>query len=109
MDFQGTSLNITTILLVALAAAAIFMLVRKRYESNLPLFFYFVALLFTNMTDRTVSPALMYVGLIFALLLRFEFMSPGFSKLIAFFATSSLTVIVWVFLAEIFGDGSAPF
>jgi hypothetical protein len=28
---------------------------------------------------------------------------------IAFFATSSLCVIVYVFLSEVFGDGSAPF
>ncbi len=109
MDFQGTPLNMTTILIVAVASAAILMLLRKRYDSNLPLFFYFVALVFTNMTDRTVNPVLMYIGLIFALLLRFEFLSPGFSKLIAILTTTSLGVIVWVFLAEVFGDGSAPF
>jgi hypothetical protein len=106
---DGTPLNMTTLLLVALAGAAILMLLRKRYDSNLPLFFYFVALVFTNMTDRGVNPLLMYVGLIFALLLRFEFLNTGFSKLIAFFATGSLGVIVWVFLAEVFGDGNPPF
>jgi len=109
MDFQGTPLNMTTLLIVALAMVGMFMMIRKRYESNLPLFFYFIALLFTNMTDRSVNPVLMYVGLILALLLRFEFMNTGFAKVVAFFATSSMALIVYVFLAEVFGDGSPPF
>ena len=109
MDFQGTPLNMTTLLLVALALFGMFMLVRKRYDSNLPLFFYFVTLVFTNMTDRTVNPILLYTGMALALLLRFEFMNRGFSKLIAFFATASMGLIVFVFLTEIFGDGSSPF
>lgn len=109
MDFQGTPLNLTTLLLAALALVGLITLLRKRYESNLPLFFYFVALVFTNLTDRGISPALMYVGLVFALLLRFEFMNTGFAKLCAFFATGSLALIIYVFVAEAFGDGTPPF
>ncbi len=45
----------------------------------------------------------------FALLLRFEFMNQGFAKVIAFFATSTMGLIVYVFLAQVFGDGQAPF
>ena len=106
---DGTPLNMTTLILVALAMVGIFMVLRKRYDSNLPLLFYFVVLVFTNMTDRVVNPLLLYIGLIFALLLRFEFMSSGFSKVVAFVATSSMGLIVFVFLAEVFGDGNPPF
>ena len=109
MDFQGTPLNMTTLLVVSLAVVSLLMMMRKRYDSNLPLLFYFVAVLFTNLSDREVNPYLLYVGLIFALLLRFEFMSTGFARLIAFFACGSMGLIIWVFLAEVFGDGSAPF
>jgi hypothetical protein len=84
-------------------------LMRKKYDSNLPLLFYFVAVIFTNMSDRSVNPYLMVVGLGLALLLRFEFMNPGFTKLIAGLATASMGVIVYVFLVEIFGNGQAPF
>ncbi len=35
MDFQGTPLNMTTLLVVALAVVAIVFLLRKRYDSNL--------------------------------------------------------------------------
>lgn len=109
MEFQGTPMNMTELLVTALAIVAVFMLVRKKYDSNLPLLFYSVAVAFTNFSDREISPALLYGGLAFALLLRFEFMNQGFAKIIAFFATGSMCLIIYVFLVQIFGDGSAPF
>jgi hypothetical protein len=109
VDFDANSVNITTLLVASLAVVAMFLLMRKKYDSNLPLLFYVIALIFTNMTDRTVNPYLMVVGLAFALLLRFEFMNPGFTKLVAGLATISMGVIVYVFLVEVFGSGQAPF
>lgn len=106
---DGTPLNLTTLIVVALALVGIIMLIRKRYDSNLPLFFYFVVLVFTNSTDRELNPLLLYIGLIFALLLRFEFMNNSFSKVVAFIATGSMSLIVFIFLSEVFGDGSPPF
>ena len=103
------SIDLTTLLVVALAVVAVVMMVRKRYDSNLPLIFYFVALVFTNLSDRTVNPYMLYAGLIFALLLRFEFMGGGFSKFIAFLATSSMCLIIWGFLADVFGERLIPF
>ena len=73
------------------------------------MFFYFIALIFTNMSDKEVNPYLMFIGLAFALLLRFEFMNPGFSKMVAYLATGSMGLIVYVFLVEVFGSGQAPF
>ena len=109
MDFDANSANITELLVASLALVAMVFLMRKKYDSNLPLLFYFVAVIFTNMSDRSVNPYLMVVGLGLALLLRFEFMNPGFTKLIAGLATASMGVIVYVFLVEIFGNGQAPF
>lgn len=109
MEFDANSQNITALLVVSLAVVAMVLLMRKKYDSNLPLFFYFIALIFTNMSDMTVNPYLMVVGLAFALLLRFEFMNPVFTKLVAGLATASMGVIVYVFLVEVFGNGQAPF
>lgn len=109
MELNATPENITALLVVLLAVVAMVFLVRKKYDSNLPLLFYFVALVFTNMSDKEVNPYLMFIGLGFALLLRFEFMNTGFSKVVAFLATSSLGLIVYVFLVEVFGSGQAPF
>ncbi len=99
----------TELLVAVMAIVSVITMLRKRYDSNLPLLFYFIAVVFTNLTDREVNPFLLYAGLAFALLLRFEFLSSGFSKLIAIFATGSMCLIIYVFLAEILGDGSAPF
>jgi len=41
--------------------------------------------------------------------LRFEFMNPVFTKLVAGLTTAAMGVIVWVFLVEVFGNGQAPF
>jgi hypothetical protein len=109
MDFQSTPLNMTTLLVVALAIASVIFMLRKKYDSNLPLLFYFVAVCFTNLSDREVNPILLYSGMAFALLLRFEFMNTGFSKIVAWFATGSMCLIIYVFLVQVFGDGSAPF
>jgi mannose/fructose/N-acetylgalactosamine-specific phosphotransferase system component IID len=109
VDLDANSDNITTLLVAALAVVAMVFLLRKKYDSNLPLMFYFIALIFTNMSDRSVNPYLMVVGLAFALLLRFEFMNPVFTKLVAGLATAAMGIIVYVFLVEVFGNGQAPF
>lgn len=109
MDFEANSANITELLVALLAVVAMVLLMRKKYDSNLPLLFYAVAIVFTNFSDRSVNPYLLVVGLALALLLRFEFMNPGFTKVVAGLATVSMGVIVYVFLAEVFGSGQAPF
>jgi len=104
-----TSLDITTLLVVALAAISVVFMLRKRYDSNLPLLFYFVALVFSNATDREVNPYLLYAGLVFALLLRFEFLGQGVARLVMILSTGSMCLIIWVYLAQVFGVELAPF
>ncbi len=109
MDLNATSENITALLVVSLAVLSMIFLMKKKYDSNLPLLFYFIAVVFTSMSDKSVNPYLMFIGLAFAMLLRFEFMNQGFAKIIAFFATASMGLIVYEFLDEVFGTGQAPF
>jgi hypothetical protein len=109
VDFDANSVNISELLVALLAVVAMVFLIRKKFDSNLPLLFYFVAIIFTNFSDRSVNPYLLVVGLALALVLRFEFMNPGFTKVVAGLATISLGVIVYVFLSEVFGGGQAPF
>ncbi len=102
MEFNATSLNITELLVVALAIVAVIFLFRKRYDSNLPLLFYFFLILFSNLSDRPVHPFLLYGGLAMALVLRFEFMGAGFAKFIAFLTTGALCVIIYSMMMEVF-------
>ena len=106
---QGTPTDIITLLIVALALMSVFFMVRKKYDSNLPLLFYFVAVVFSNSTDQSVNPYLLYTGLGFALLLRFEFMNQNFAKVVSFFAVGSTILIIWSFLSDVFGGGLTLF
>jgi len=101
MSFRATPTNVTELLVMCIAVVAVFMLLRKRYDSNLPLLFYFLAVLFTNSVDRQINPAIMYGGLAFCLLLRFEFMGSGISKLVAFLANAGLVLMIWVMMTHI--------
>jgi hypothetical protein len=101
MSFNATPTNMTELLTVCLALAAIVMLLRKRYDTNLPLLFYFVALVFGNLFDRQVNPYIMYGGLAFALLLRFEFVGGVVMKVINFFAMIGLFSMVWAMMSDV--------
>jgi hypothetical protein len=97
------STGMLELLVVVLAVIALIMVIRKRYHSNLPLLFYLAAVVFTNATDRLVNPYLMYTGLCFALLLRFEFMGSGFSKFIAFMTCGALGLVAWNMITDVIG------
>jgi hypothetical protein len=101
MEFNPTSVNVTEVLVICLAVVAAMLVMRKRYDSNLPLLFYLVLVLFNNMSERGINPYLLYTGLILALLLRFEFMGGPFAKLVAFLTAASLGVIIWMMMAEV--------
>jgi hypothetical protein len=99
--FNATPTNMTALLVIALALAAIVVLLRKRYDSNLPLLFYFIAVVFTRLFDRPVSPFILYGGLAFALLLRFEFMGGIVMKIVNFGAVAGLFTMVWAMMSDV--------
>jgi len=101
MYFNATPTNFTELLVVCVAVVAMFMLLRKRYDSNLPLLFYFMAVVFTNAVDRQVNPAIIYGGLAFCLILRFEFMGSGISKLVAFLANAGLVMMIYLMMSDV--------
>ena len=98
-----SSLNVRRlgILVVCLAVVAVIILLKKRYDSNIPLLFYSLAVLVTNGFDRQVHPAILYGGLAFCLLLRFEFMGKGISKTVAFLANVGLVAMIWAMMSDV--------
>ena len=109
MYFDATPMNMTIMLVVALAIIAIFLLSRGRYDSNLPLLYYSAALALTLMSDRGLPLMLLYSGIAFALVLRFEFMGKGFTKFVGVVNSLAIGLTVLVFLNDVFGDGRALF
>jgi hypothetical protein len=101
MYFNASPTNITELLVVSLAVVSILMLLKKRYDSNIPLLFYSLAVMFTNGVDRQVHPAILYGGLAFCLLLRFEFMGQKISKAIAFLASAGLVLMILSMMSDV--------
>ena len=101
MEFDPTATNVSELLVVVLAALALGMFFRKRYQSNVPLLFYCSAMVFNNLTERGAHPYLMYSGLLLALLLRFEFLGEGVAKLIGFLAIGTLGGVMVSMLSEV--------
>ncbi len=56
MYFDATPMNMTILLVVALAIIAIVLLSRGRYDSNLPLLYYSAALAVSVLSDRGSPP-----------------------------------------------------
>jgi hypothetical protein len=106
MDFQSTPLNMTTILVVTLAIVTLVLLIKGRWDSNLPLLFYSAAFLLSNTTDHTLNVYVLYSGIVLALVLRFEFMGKGFTKFIGFLTISAISLAAVQFLDQVFGDGT---
>ena len=98
-------MNMTILLVVSLAIIAIVILIRGRYDSNLPLLYYSAAFAVNVASDHGLSPYLLYSGIAFALILRFEFMGKGFTKFIGFMTSVGMGLTVVMFLVQVFGDG----
>jgi hypothetical protein len=104
MYFDATPLNMTMLLIVALGVWALSSLYRGKYTSNLPLLFYACAFVMAS-TDG-MNFYIMYIGLGLALVLRFEFMSKGFTKFVAFLSGTAIGLAALSFLDQIFGNGT---
>jgi hypothetical protein len=101
MYFNATPTNMTELLVVSLAVVGVIMLLRKRYDSNIPLLFYSLAVMFANGADRPIHPAILSGGVAFCLLLRFEYMGSGFSKFVAILANAGLVLMIWVMMSDV--------
>ena len=91
----GASFNVTTALLVAGALLVVYMRLRDWFDTNVPLFFYSIMIVYTNALDGLLSPWVFYSGLALALLLRFEFMNLACTRAIKTIELLVLSIIVW--------------
>lgn len=78
MHFHATTFNITTALFVVFGCLVIYTRLKGWLDSNIPILFYLAMIVYTNALQGEMPPWV-YLGFAFALLLRFEFMSGGFS------------------------------
>src|SRR5690242_20138212 len=96
--------NVSTMLLVAFACWIIYLRTRGSIQSNIPLVYYGVIVYYiVGYSEYTrLPPLLVYVSLILALVLRFEFMNGTFTKIVSVLECCGLAGIVYFNLATIF-------
>jgi len=68
---------------------------RSRVDSNLPVLFYIVMAAYVNTYGSGIPALPVYIGLVLTLMLRFEFMNTGFSRLIRIGEGCTLLVLLY--------------
>lgn len=91
----GSSFNVTTALLVVGALFVVYMRLRNWFDTNIPLLYYGLMIIYTNALDGLLSPTVVYVGVVLALLLRFEFMNLPCTRAVKSIELLVLLIIVW--------------
>lgn len=71
---------------------------RLRLDNNWPLVYYFAAVVYINLYPLTVNPYVVYVAVICALLLRFEFMSDRLIAMVRIIEIIALVHVAWTLL-----------
>ena len=106
MEALANPFNTSTALLIAFACWVIFIRTRANTkESNIPLFYYAIIVYYIiRYGEWTSLPHLVvYISLLLALLLRFEFMNTSVTKAISVLECCGLACIVYFNLSTIFG------
>ena len=97
MGFNLTAFNVTLLAFIMLTG----WLITTRYRSSpnvtWPLFYYFALIAFANYIPGEFNLNFVYAGLIFALLLRFEFMSRNVTNVVR--ASETLMLLYFAFAA----------
>jgi hypothetical protein len=96
MSLPSDASSVTTGLLAAFAILVIFIRSKNWLDSNVPLYFYFLMLIYTRAVDSRVPFLLIMIGLGLTLLLRFEFMNNFMIQAIKYMEMTALAAIVYL-------------
>lgn len=96
MGFRATPYTVTTALLVAFALFVIYIRLKNWLDSNVPLFFYVLMIAYMRAVDGGVPLWLVFAGFGMTMLLRFEFMSPFFTKAVKFLEICALGAMIYL-------------
>ena len=83
---------------IAIVAASFWLLVFRytgRLDSNVPLVFHLMIGLHMLTWDGGLNPTIVYLGLVCALFLRFEFMNRSFVRFVQFVEMVPLAYVIW--------------
>ena len=82
--------------MVAFALFVIYVRMKNWLDSNVPLFFYFILIVYMRSIDGRVPLWLIVAGFGLTMLLRFEFMNPFLTKSVKFLEICALGGMVYL-------------
>jgi uncharacterized membrane protein len=102
MGFTADVFSVTTLLMVAFALFVVYIRVKNWLDSNVPLIYYVLMIIYVRSIDNPRLPLwVVLVGFALGGLLRFEFMNPIFTRIIKALELATLAVIIYLSLAMI--------
>lgn len=97
MDLGNTGLIATFALLMGATWIAC-MRFRMKTDSSWPMIFYLVLVVYSNQFDQAIPPYVLYVSVVCALLLRFEFLNERLIAFVKIIETICLVIIGYTLL-----------
>jgi hypothetical protein len=99
MGQQYSASNVTIGVMFLMTAFTFFTRFRFRLDHNWPLVYYLAVVLFHQWVPGSINPWVLYVGVVLALLLRFEFMGGGFLTLMRAIELCVIAFLAYTFFA----------
>lgn len=94
-----TPFAIITFIMMIATASVIWTRLHRPLENNWPLMFYAGIVVYSKVFDGSFSPSVVYVGVVCALLLRFEFLGGFLLKILRAVDLAILIYFIWRGLA----------
>ena len=88
--------QVTLALLVAFGLFVVYTRLKNWFDSNVPIIFYVLLILYMQANDGAVPFWLICAGCAFALILRFEFMNSAFTRGIKFLEIGALGAMLYL-------------
>ncbi len=102
MGFTADVFSVTTLLLVAFALFVIYIRIKNWLDSNVPIIYYVVMIVYVKSIDNPHLPLwVILVGFALGGLLRFEFMNTAFTRIIKTLEILTLCAIIYFSLTMI--------
>jgi hypothetical protein len=95
MHVSGAS-QISLGLLILFGLFVVYTRFKNWLQSNVPIFFYILLIAYMQSNEGAVPFWLICIGFALGLMLRFEFMSNGFTRVVKFLELSALGVMLYL-------------
>jgi len=96
MGFQATPYTVTTALMVAFAVFIIYVRMKNWLDSNVPLIFYVILVIYMQAVNGIVPLWLILAGFGLTMILRFEFINPTLTKSVKFLEICALSGMIYL-------------